>query len=564
MGTVNTISVSGYLAHRLAELGLGTYFAVPGDFNLILLDEFLKQKDLKAIYCCNELNAGYAADGYARAHGLAAVSVTYSVGGLSLINAIAGAYAEDLPIVVISGSPKSSSQSDHLIIHHALGKTDYDYVRRMYAEVTVDAITIDSADSAGRIIDRALARALHYRKPVYIEIPCNVANLQITAPTSKLMLIDIPTSPETLKKAVEHAASLLNQAVKPLLVAGPKLRTFSGKADFDALIKASGYAYANQPQAKGFVDETDPQYIGTYWGSVSSPGCGEIVESSDLCIYVGSVFTDYSTVGYTALVKPDHSIFVGSDTVIIKGAVYNQIHMNDFLAALAKSVKKNSAAIEAYRRIQGEAPPVSKPEDSADVSTRYLFSQIQNLLDKNTTVFAETGDSWFNGMWLKLPKGCLFEIQMQYGSIGWCTGATLGYQAAVAGERRVIALTGDGSFQLTAQEVSTMLRYGMKPIIFLMNNKGYTIEVEIHDGPYNKINNWNYAQVIESFNNQQYKCLTKQAKTVGELDEAIKAAKSFDGLCFIEVHLHPDDCNKNLLKWGGYVAKFNSEKPSVF
>jgi indolepyruvate decarboxylase len=151
---------------------------------------------------------------------------------------------------------------------------------------------------------------------------------------------------------------------------------------------------------------------------------------------------------------------------------------------------------------------------------------------------------------------------MQYGSIGWSVGALLGYQTAVHEKRRVVGLIGDGSFQMSAQEVSTMVRYGLKPIIFLFNNGGYTIEVEIHDGPYNTINNWNYAGLVEVFNNDgKAQCLARQARTTGELKKSIADAMAFDGLCFIEVFIDRDDCNKNLLKWGSYVATANGEPP---
>lgn len=558
------ISIAGYLALRLEEIGLMDYFAIPGDYNLVLLDELLKHKNLRACYCCNELNAGYAADGYARVHGIAAAFVTYSVGGLSIINAAAGAYAEDLPVVFVSGSPNTNAQPNHQLLHHTLGVCNYDYVRQLFEKVTVDAITILDKDSAASQIDHALTRALHFRKPVYIEIPCNVANIQITTPSCQLVPIQVLSSKNTLKTAIMHAASILNLAVKPVLVAGPKIRAFDSEAAFKKLAIASGYAYANQPQAKSFVDESHAQYIGTFWGAVSSPGCGEIVDSSDLCIYVGVVLTDYSSCGNTVIINSEKSIVVNPTAVKIQNSVYSQINMVDFLNGLSLHLNKNDTSLIAYKRIQGEAPPVKRPSKNAELSTRYVFSQIEKLLDKNTTIIAETGDSWFNAMRLKLPKGCGLEIQLQYGSIGWSVGATLGVQAAFLQKRRVIALIGDGSFQMSAQEISTMIRYDLKPIIFLFNNKGYTIEVEIHDGPYNAINNWNYTQLVEAFNHDQNKCFIKKASTVDAFDKAIKAAKHFDGLCFIEVHLHPDDCNKNLLKWGAYVAKENSRKPRVF
>jgi pyruvate decarboxylase len=556
------VTIGSYLAIRLRDAGLKDYFAIPGDYNLILLDELLKVEGFNGTYCCNELNTGYAADGYARANGLAAAFVTYSVGGLSIINAAAGAYAEDLPVVFVSGGPNTNATPRNRLLHHSLAEANYAYVRDMYSHVTVDSVIVQHPDEAAQQIDHAIGQALHHSKPVYIEIACNIAGMEITAPTCSLTTPRYESCKESLKLAVNHARELLGDAVKPVLIAGPRIRSWGAIDSFAKLAEASGYAIAGMAAAKSFVDETSPQYMGTYWGTVSSPGCGEIVDSADAYIFAGAIFNDYSTVGYNLLLKSQKLINVDPYAVKIGKAIYNQVRMDDFLKALAAKVKHNDASLVAFNRIRGELPAPAEPKEKDEITTRYLFSRIEGLLDKNTTIVAETGDSWFNGLELKLPRGCKFEIQMQYGSIGWSVGAAMGYQTAVAEKGRVIALIGDGSFQMTAQEVSTMVRYGLKPIIFLFNNGGYTIEVEIHDGPYNVINNWNYAGLVDVFNTDgKQKCLAQQARTIGELKKAISSASEFDGLCFIEVLIDRDDCNKNLLKWGSYVATSNGEPP---
>lgn len=565
MPATNSISIGGYLATRLKEIGLKDYFAIPGDYNLILLDELLKTDGLNEIYCCNELNTGYAADGYARATGLAAAFVTYSVGGLSIVNAAAGAYAEDLPVIFVSGAPNTNAAPRNRLLHHTLAEVNYEYVRDMFSHVTVDSVIVQHHDQAAAQIDRALGRALLHSKPVYIEIASNIAGLPISAPSCKLVIPERKTCAAALQNAIEHANELLGKAVKPVLVAGPKIRSARSIDAFHKLSAASGYATAGMAAAKGFVDETTEQYIGTYWGTVSSPGCSEIIESADAYIFAGPIFNDYSTVGYNLLLKPQQLITVDRYSVKIGDTIYNQVNMSDFLSALADNIAPNEAALVAYHRIQGEMPPPVQPADDAEISTRYLYSKIEGMLDDKTSLVVETGDSWFNGLRLKLPQGCRFEIQMQYGSIGWSVGAATGYQAAVNNERRVIATIGDGSFQMSAQEISTMVRYGLKPIVFLFNNGGYTIEVEIHDGPYNMINNWNYAGLVDVFNTDgKQSCLARQARTAGELNQAIDEAMAFDGLCFIEVFLDRDDCNKNLLKWGSYVANANGEPPMTF
>ncbi len=554
-------TVGAYLATRLEQIGLQHYFAVPGDYNLVLLDEFLKSETMQMISCCNELNAGYAADGYCRASGgPAAVIVTFSVGGLSLANAVAGAYAEDLPLIAISGGPNSNSQAENELLHHTLGEVDYSYQRETYSRITAESVIVKNVNEAPAQIDHAIRTALRVSKPVYLEIASNIASLPVPSPSPMSFASGAGSDRQSLEAAVEHAADLLNAAIKPVLVAGVKLRPGRAVTAFQNVAQRSGYGVASMPNAKGFLSEQDAQYMGIYWGPVSSPGCGEIVESADLALYAGPTFTDYTTSGHAALINPAKMIVVNADNVVTPTRVFNNVAISDFLSELAPRLDKNDASLVAYRRIEENVMPPAAVSADARVTTRHLFASIQEMLDEHTSVVAETGDSWFNGMNLDLPEGASFEIQMQYGSIGWSVGATLGYCLARP-EKRVIALIGDGSFQMTAQEVSTMIRYGVRPIIFLINNGGYTIEVEIHDGPYNTIKNWDYAALMGAFNAGDGNGWGARVSTVGELTEAIAHTHDYDGPTLIEVLIDRDDCSKNLLEWGGYVAQNNGRPP---
>lgn len=552
-------TIGSYLGQRLLDLGLKEYFAIPGDFNLTLLDEILKFSSLKMINCCNELNTGYAADGYARIKGISALFVTFSVGGLSAINAIAGAYAENLPMLVISGGPNTNSIQDAEILHHTLANEDHLYLCNMYAHVTAHVERIHKPENAAMQIDKAIAICLREKKPVYIEVSCNIANHPISSPTKRAFNATKASDSDSLAAAIHAAAEKLNNATKPVLIVGSKARACDALKAVSLLSKETGYALAAMPDAKGFISEEHPNYIGIYWGTVSSPGCGEIVDSSDAYLLIGPNMNDYTTVGHTWGIQDKKAITIAAGSVKIADQVYTDVYMNDFLKGLQKALNKNTNALVAYQRIAGEAPRFIEPASmAAPVSTRYLFAQIQKLLSKEYGLLAETGDSWFNCMGLHLPEDCPFEIQMQYGSIGWSVGALLGMQAALHNQKRVIACIGDGSFQMSAQEISTLIRYGYKPIIFLMNNSSYTIEVQIHDGPYNVINNWRYAELVHVFRGEQSNAQAFTVSSCQELLDAIESAKTADSLCFIEVVLDKDDCNKRLLEWGSKVATYNS------
>jgi TPP-dependent 2-oxoacid decarboxylase len=554
-------TVGEYLARRLEQAGVRHYFTVPGDFNLILLDQLLKNPALQMIGCCNELNAGYAAEGYARSNGIGALVVTYSVGGLSALNAVACAYAEDLPVIAISGGINSDSEANGHVIHHALGEVRYDYQRQIYAHVTAGAFAIRRLEDAPAAIDRAIETALRCRKPVYLEIDCNLAAVTVPAPTARDFRPGSLSEPSALTAAVAHAADLLGNATRPVLVAGPRIRPPEAGAAFRKLADAAGYAVATQPAAKGMFPEDHPSFAGLYWGPVSSPGVAALVESADAYLFAGGLLTDYSTTGYSALIDAKKLLLANPDDVRLPGATYTGVMLADFLGSLAEKVRPNPGSLERFRRSHEVAPTgpdaSDSPEPTARLTTRAVFAKVQSMLDGQSALLVETGDSWFNGLKARLPHGCHFEIQFQAGSIGWCCPATLGYELGCPAPTRVIAMIGDGSFQLTAQEVSTMVRYGVKPIIVLINNRGYTIEAEIHDGPYNRIKNWDYAGLMSVFNADDGKGLGIHAATVGELDAAMGRALAHDGPCLIEVPIDPHDCSEELREWGSRVAAAN-------
>ncbi|KGN54657.2 pyruvate decarboxylase 1 [Cucumis sativus] len=558
-----------YLARRLVQIGISDIFSVPGDSNLILLDYFVAEKGLNLVGCCSELNAGYAADGYARRRGVGACAVTFTVGGLSLINAIAGAYSDDLPVVCIVGGPNSNEYGNNqTILHHTIGLPDFSQELQCFRTVTCYQAVINNLKDAQWEIDCAISKCLEESKPVYISIACNLA--AIPHPSfSMQQLIPLSTSPKqsnqtSLEMAVEKAAELLNGAVKPVLVGGKKLRVAKAQAAFMELANTCDYAVAVTPSAKGMFPENHPHFIGTYWGVISTAFCSETVEIADGSIFAGAIFDELETVGFSLSYKKNKAIIVETDHVVFpNGLRFGPILMKDFLWALTKRVKPNSTSYENYRRIYipESSPATSEPGEGLRVNV--LFKHIQKMLTDDMAVISEAGDSWFHGQKLKLPQSCGYEMQMVYASIGWSLGATLGYAQASSSNGRVVLCIGDGSFQMAPQDLSTMLRLGQRNIIFLINNGGYTIEVEIHDGPYNIIKNWDYCALVDAMHNHNGNCWTRKVQTEEQLVKAIEIATRDhnDCLCFIEAIVHRDDTSKELLEFGNKLAEMNSRPP---
>ena len=557
-------TVGTYLAARLSQIGLKHHFAVAGDFNLVLLDQLLTNQELEQVYCSNELNCGYSAEGYARACGAAAAVVTFSVGGLSAINAIAGAYAENLPVILVSGAPNTNDRATDHLLHHTMATHDFSYQLEIARKITCAAVSITSAAEAPRQIDHAIRTALREKKPAYIEIACNVAAAPCAAPGPiSAVIAEEPSDAATLQAAIAAAAEFLRGKQKPVLLVGSKLRAAGAEKEAIELAEALGCAVTVMAAAKSFFPEDHPQFAGIYWGEVSSPGAREIVDWADSVVCLGTIFNDYSTVGWTAMPSGTGVLTAQESHVRFEAHDFGGIHLRDFLAGLARVAPRRDATMAQFKRIGPEPrhDSATAADPGAKLKRTEIVRQIQSLLTAETTVIAETGDSWFNGIGMKLPGGARFEIEMQWGSIGWSVPATFGYAVGARG-RRIVAMIGDGSFQLTAQEVAQMIRHQLPVVIFLINNRGYTIEVEIHDGPYNNVKNWDYAGLIAAFNAEDGRGRGLRASTGGELVAAIDIAlANQDGPTLIECVIDRDDCSPELISWGHQVAAANARPP---
>ena len=369
---------------------------------------------------------------------------------------------------------------------------------------------------------------------------------------------EAPSDAETLAAAVSAAAEFLHGKEKPVLLIGSQLRAAKAEKEAIELAEALGCSVAVMAAAKSFFPEEHLQYVGTYWGEISSPGTSAIVDWSDSVVCLGAVFNDYSTVGWTAMPSGPTVLNANKDSVKFDGYHFSGIHLRDFLSCLARKVEKRGATMAEFARFRSTSVLVEPARSEAKLSRIEILRQIGPLVTAKTTVFAETGDSWFNGMKLQLPTGARFEIEMQWGHIGWSIPAAFGY-ALGAPERQIICMIGDGSFQLTAQEVAQMIRQKLPIIIFLVNNHGYTIEVEIHDGPYNNIKNWDYAGLIKVFNAEDGAGQGLLATTAGELAQAIEVAlENREGPTLIECVIDRDDATADLISWGKAVAAANA------
>ena len=547
------ITVAEYLLIRLKEIGVDHLFGVPGDFVLGFFNQVLKS-EIKYIGTCNELNAAYAADGYARIKGIGAFASTYGVGELSAINGVAGAFAERVPVVVITGSPATINFSTHLLLHHTLG--DYQIPLKMYEKITVASTQLVSGETAPAEIDRVLSACLFHQQPVYISLPSDVVMMKCKSPNA----FPFPTHPrsdqDALREAIKEAVKMLNKAKKPIVIADVEVIRFKLQKDFAGFLDKTGFPYVTMMLGKTLLSEQHPQFIGLFEGDRSRDSVRDRVESADCILQLGTLMTDFNTGGFTTNIDDSKTISGNIGYVKIKHHYYENVHLRDFIQGLTENLtQRDSATLDiqcagnscVHRHTEPYMPDAPKP-----LTIKRFFDRMSHFIKNNSIVIAETGVSLFSAAEMLMPEGAKFIGQTFYGSIGYTVGATLG-AAMAAQHRQVVLFVGDGSFQVTCQDISTMIRNHLKPIIFLLNNDGYTIERVITDHSYNDIQPWHYHKLVEVFGGG----LGIDVHTEGELEDALVKTAKADCLVFIEIHTDRMDCPESLRSAGRSMAKIN-------
>ena len=528
----NGFTVGDYLLKRLAEVGVRHLFGVPGDYNLAFLDHVL-MSNITWVGNCNELNAAYSADGYARINGIGAVLTTFGVGELSAANGIAGAYAEYVPVVHIVGAPSSRDRQEGALKHHTLGDGDYTHFQRAASEFTV-AQAYPTAEYAPAEIDKVIGAVLRDRRPGYIALPTDVAASPVEPPAEPLVIPMPQTSEEARADFAADARRMLEAAGSVTVLADFLAARFDVRSQLRKLLDAGSLPYATLAMGKGVLDETDPRFVGVYGGRASTKSVLKAVEQADVLIGAGVWFTDEITAGFSQKIKPDRYIDLQPFEARIDDRRYGPLPLGVALDALTSVVQ------ELGRRWPREFPaePRQAPGSYPQLRQEQLWSQIQDFLQPDDIVVAEQGTSFFGAAPLRLPAGVTFIGQPLWGSIGYTLPAAYGAQTAAAG-RRVLLFIGDGSSMLTAQEMGSMIRDGLHPIIFLLNNDGYTVERVIHGATqrYNDIAHWDWSLLPKAFGADD-RAVTLRASTAAELSESLKsAAAASNRLVLVEATL---------------------------
>ncbi len=538
------LTIGSYLIQRLQDYGLGHVFGIPGDFVLQFYG-MLQESPIGVIGCTREDNAGYAADAYARVHGLGAVCVTYCVGGLSLCNSIAGAFAEKSPIVVISGAPGMTERSTNPLLHHRV--RDFTTQREVFEKITVASAALEDPLTAFREIDRCLEAAVRYKRPVYLELPRD--RVHTRCPYPHVPKTEQPVSNrDALNESLAEAQRTINTCKKPVLVVGVELHRFGLADEVVKFAEKNSIPMVGTLLGKSVVSEKHPLYLGIYEGAMCREELRNYVEESDCMIMLGAFLTDIDMGIFTAHLDPRKCIYATSEETRISHHHFHDILVSDFVKGLAKLDLK-VAKRPLLPKPKGEGKFVLKPQ--AKITNARLFARINELLDDSMVVVADVGDCLFGAADLTIYRKTEFISPAYYTSMGFAIPASIGVSVAAPG-RRPIVLVGDGAFQMTCMELSTAVRHGFNPIVIVLNNKGYTTERFLQDGPFNDILNWNYHRMPDLLGGGW----GFEVRTEGELDQSLNAAmankKAFS---LLNVHLEPDDISPALKRLAEGLSK---------
>ncbi|MEX3474305.1 alpha-keto acid decarboxylase family protein [Staphylococcus warneri] len=530
--------VGQYLMDAVNAAGVDKIFGVPGDFNLAFLDDIISHDQVESIGNTNELNASYAADGYARINGLGALVTTFGVGELSAVNGIAGSYAERVPVIAITGAPTRAVESAGKYVHHSLGEGTFDDYRKMFEPITTAQGYI-TPENATTEIPRLIQAAINERRPVHLHLPIDVAMTEIDVSKS---FQPEARDDQDVSHYIQMIEDKLNSAKQPVIITGHEINSFGLHSELEQFVNQTHIPVAQLSLGKGAFNEENEHYLGIFDGSIAEENVKNYVNQSDAILNIGAKLTDSATAGFSFEFDIDDVVMINHNYFKMNETISEQVALPHLIKGLMSISYKNKSEFPKYQRPKEHDYQV----DHEPLTQATYFKMMQDFLQLDDILIAEQGSSFFGAYDLALYKDNTFIGQPLWGSIGYTLPATLGTQIA-APHRRNVLLIGDGSLQLTVQSLSTMIRQQLKPIIFVVNNDGYTVERLIHGmkEPYNDIHMWDYKALPAVFGGDNV--VVHDVNTSHELKETFEKINAHsDCMHFVEVKMAIEDAPAKL------------------
>ncbi len=532
-----SMALGDFLVAYLQRAGVTHLFGLPGDLVLGLFHRFGEARGLEIVTFSHEPAVGFAADGYARsARRLGVVCVTYGAGGYNVVNPIAGAYAEEIPLLVVSGGPGEAEQKLAGVHHQA---KDVEGQHRVFEQVTCDARVLSHPERAAEEVHELVGRILSESRPGYLEIHRDMVDVMIPVPPEiREWNGRFPrerSDKRKLDEAVAETVEWLGKAKKPILIGGVEAYRVGAERDLLVLAEKLGVPVVSTVDAKGIFPMDHPQHMGVHVGPFSPAPIQKRVREADLVLALGTLLTDMNLGASKPQVRRDRSVWAVRGRVNVSFHSYTDVDLKDFVATLARQkLPRFKERISYHDNLK--RTPLAKSRGKP-LSVNDLLVEVNEFLAAHAGyhVFAESGDMLFGGLELRLREGGLYFAQGYYASMGFAVPAALGAQIGTG--VRPLVVSGDGAFQMTGMEISHAPRYGLSPIVVLVNNAGWGIFRPVSPRrELLEIPPWPYAELAQAWGGVGF-----QVNSRRELREALRAAHEVRDFVVIECRVPPDD-----------------------
>ena len=541
----SVIGVGDYLIERILAHGVHHVFGVPGDYVLGFFKK-MTGSPLQVMTTCDEQGAGFAADAYARLTGLGVVCVTYGVGGLKLANTTAQAYAEQIPVLVISGAPGTQERAKNPLLHHK--SNQFDTQMKVFEQISVASADLSDPDTALQEIDRVIEAVIRYKRPGFIELPRDMLDRKVARINQRSVIEKIQSDPDTLKEALMDAADKINAANQPVIIMGDEAYRFGFREQAIGLAEKSHIPLAVTITGKSTVPESHPFYMGVYAGALGDENVRDYVESSDCLILVGALPSDLDSGMYTAHLDQPKVIYIANEKISIAHHNYESVTAQDFLEGLLEQ-EIHPCVFDWTRPVL--SPDSYIPKTGAKITVQRLFQQINAFLECDMVVISDIGDALFGAIDLVTCRSAHFLSSAYYASLGFAVPASIGVQMSNRSLRPLV-LVGDGAFQMTGIELSTAARYNLNPIVVVLNNQGYGTERPILDGPFNDVLPWRYSRLPDLLGHG----IGFEIETEDQLQKALVTALEYsEGFSILDVKLEKNDISPALQRLTRLAAR---------
>jgi len=537
------------LSHRLLEAlrdrGATEIFGIPGDFALPLFREFERSAVLPVHTLSHEPGVGFAADAAARVRGgLGVAAVTFGAGAFNLVNAVAAAYAERVPLVVLSGAPAAREAASGYLLHHQVKSLDTQW--RVFEELTVDRARLDDAARAPGQIARVLDAALERSRPVYLEIPRDMpARPCAPVPARVRPLPD----PERLAACADEMLARLHRASRPVLMVGVEIRRYGLEARVAELARRLGVPVVTNIMGQGLLAEQDIEMAGIYLGLAGEPGVSELVEESDGLLLLGVIVSDTNFAVSAQRIDIRFAIHVFDGDVAMGHHVYHELPLDALIDALLERVPARQA-------IPVDAPSSPRPVPVAERDDRFgprdIAGAVNALVQAHGSfpIACDVGDCLFTAMDI---RDCPLVAPGYYAGMGYAVPAAIGLQVATG--RRPLVLVGDGAFAMTGWELGNAARCGCDPVVLVLNNAGWEMLRTFEpDSGFNDLGPWDFASMAPGMGGDGH--VVRNAR---ELATALERSWSARGrFQLIDIRLEPGVLSPTLRRFVSAIQRLSS------